>query len=135
PKKPNQMGEKSEKLNVAHFISDSGQRDRQILYEFIASAIAPASNSHFYILNGNKQFITFLNEKGIQFTLLDFLPSSICDILRCAWELRKKMRQYDVVHTHYYDANILGLLTAYFAQVPKRITTRHHNAFDSKMHP
>tara|TARA_B100000315_G_C14542861_1_gene571796 strand:- start:758 stop:1678 length:921 start_codon:yes stop_codon:yes gene_type:complete len=35
----------------------------------------------------------------------------------------------DVIHTHFVDANIIGLTAGMLGNIPKRIYTRHHNTY------
>jgi len=116
------------KKKVAFFISDSGERDRQRLYEFQAHALKNY-DQHYFILAGNKHFRSFLESEGIPFSYLDYSPESFVQIIRSAINLSRHLKGYDIVHTHYHDANFLGLLSAWFARVPLRIYTRHHNSY------
>jgi glycosyltransferase involved in cell wall biosynthesis len=119
---------KEKKLRVAFFISDSGVRDRQRLYEFQAEALSDHIQ-HYFILSGNKHFKSFLKSKNIGYTDMSYHPRSIWSILKFAHQMRKELKEWDIVHTHYHDANLLGLMASKYAGVPVRIYTRHHNTY------
>ncbi|MES2566587.1 MAG: glycosyltransferase family 4 protein [Bacteroidota bacterium] len=59
------------------------------------------------------------------------------DVLRAIFATFKilKKHQTTVVHTHLFDANIVGLTAAWLACVPKRIHTRHHANYHHTYHP
>jgi glycosyltransferase involved in cell wall biosynthesis len=50
------------------------------------------------------------------------------------WSLLRKLKA-DIVHTHLFDASLLGLFTARWAGVKRRILTRHHATFHHEYFP
>ena len=103
-----------------------------MLYEFTTHALKDKVELHFYILKGNEHFQHFLKAQNVEYTFLNFEADSIWSIFRFAFKLSKKLKGNHIVHTHYHDANLVGLIAALLARVPKRIYTRHHNAFHTK---
>jgi glycosyltransferase involved in cell wall biosynthesis len=59
------------------------------------------------------------------------------DIPLALWKTYQYIRFFepDIVHTHLWEANFIGLLASWFAGVKKRIYTRHHSTLNHDFHP
>ena len=65
------------------------------------------------------------------------LPLFLFSVARIVWRLRKIMREHrvDVVHSHMGDSNLLGMLAARLAGVPRRFATFHSLVFLARGRP
>lgn len=114
---------------VVHIVSDSGHRDRQVLYEQIINALKNECDLTFIILGGNQSLKEYCEKEGINTILYAYYPKNLFEVFRHIWKLSKLIQRFDIIHCHYFDANQAGLLAGYLARIPKRIYTRHHNTF------
>lgn len=114
---------------VVHIVSDSGHRDRQVLYEQTIRALKKECDLTFIILGGNISLTNYCEKVGVKVIFYAYAPKNIFEVFRYILKLHKVIRSFDIVHCHYFDANLTGLLAAYLARVPQRIYTRHHNTF------
>ncbi|QJX47558.1 glycosyltransferase family 4 protein [Hymenobacter taeanensis] len=59
------------------------------------------------------------------------------DVFSAIYKVAKQLREWgsDVVHTHLFDANIVGLIAAKICGISKRILTRHHSTFHHDYYP
>ncbi len=120
--------EHTERINLTYIISDI---DKALSFEWIADACKtkgiPIS---FVLLNAGKStFEDFLKERKIPVTTLRYRGKK--DMLSAIWKLRSLLKRTkpDVVHCHFLDANIIGLLAAKSAGIKTRVYTRHHSSF------
>ncbi len=120
--------EQAKKINLTYIISDI---DKALSFEWIADACkAKDMPINFILLNAGKStFENFLKEREIPVSTIRYRGKK--DMLSAIWQVRKLLQQYkpDVVHCHFLDANIIGLLAAKIAGIKKRIYTRHHSSF------
>ncbi len=124
------MDQKVKKIRVAHIVPDSGNRDRQIHYEFLCHALKRNFDLHFFILKNNLNFRKFLEFHQIPWTLLDYNPTGKLDMIQTIWRLCGLLRnKFDIVHSHYFDGNLIGLSAAKLAGIERRVYTRHHNTY------
>lgn len=89
----------------------------------------------FVLLNGgNSYFETFLVDRRIPFARYDY--SSKKDLLKVTNSITEYFRKLrpDIVHTHFLDANLAGLMAAWLTRVPQRIHTRHHSIYHHRYH-
>ena len=78
---------------------------------------------HFLISNGFEVFrIKYNGKKSIPFA-----------IIKTTFLLIKQKTK--IIHTHLFEANIIGLTAAFLARIPKRIHTRHHSDYHHIYYP
>lgn len=117
------------KNKLTYIISDSFTRTRIVAYEWYAEFMQKEGYEvTFIILGGNPYLKEYLKEKGIIYYNLNYQGKNKLEILfnickACIYLLRIRPH---IVHTHYLDANLLGLPAAYICRVKKRVYTRHH---------
>lgn len=60
-----------------------------------------------------------------------FTYSGKTDLPGVTWKMFRLMQKnkYDIVHTHLFESNLIGITAAWMAGVKKRIITRHHPDF------
>ncbi len=66
--------------------------------------------------------ITYHNKKSIPFAIIETIRFL-------------KREKINIVHTHLFDANIVGLIAAKLAGIKKRIYTRHHSSYHHEYYP
>ncbi|MCE3278819.1 MAG: glycosyltransferase family 4 protein [Bacteroidetes bacterium] len=105
--------------------------NKALSFEWIVEHLDNKSFSlHFILLNkGNTELEKFLTEKKIAVDRIEYrgkkdMPLAIIKTIQIL-----KKRKTKIVHTHLFDANIVGLLSAWICRVPKRIYTRHHSNY------
>lgn len=114
------------------------QIDRWIPFEWIYFYLRDKGYSQSYILLTEEKstfFYRFLTEqncpvKHVPLSGKKSYPSAYFKIR--AYIVTKKP---EIVHCHFLDASVLGLLAAYMCNVPKRIYTRHHGFFHHDYFP
>jgi glycosyltransferase involved in cell wall biosynthesis len=76
---------------------------------------------------GPSHFEEYLKEKKIEVHRIRFRGK--VDWVHSFLSLSKILKKIKphVVHTHFFDASVVGMLAAKFVSVPKRISTRHHS--------
>ena len=89
------------------------------------------------ILNNsqNTPLRDFLVSENIPFAYISYhgkknIPSAF---LKLFFFLNR--RKVDIIHTHLFDATIIGLIAAKFAGIKKRIYTRHHSTYHHQYFP
>lgn len=106
-------------------------------FEWIADAVDSNVYTLSYILLHSEEpyLYRWLKEKGVE---CYFIPhNGKRTYLRSFFKvffLLKKIKP-DIVHTHLFDANLIGLLAAKFAKIKKRIYTRHHSTYHHLYYP
>lgn len=82
------------------------------------------SDLELFLINNNIMVnrVTYKNKKDI--------PRAIFDICRIL-----KKHNTTIVHTHLFDANIVGLTAAWLIGIKRRIHTRHHSNFHHVYYP
>ncbi|HTN16297.1 MAG TPA: glycosyltransferase family 4 protein [Chitinophagaceae bacterium] len=122
------------KKKVVYVISDI---DKALSFEWIADRIDKSVfELYFVLLNpGGSELEQFLNNrripvKSIRCASKKDWPLAFGRLLRFLLQTRP-----DVVHCHLFTANILGLLAAKLAGVPRRIYTRHHSDYHFRYFP
>ncbi len=112
-------------------VSDTGSRDRIISYEWIATGMkARGFNVAFVILNGNRSLQSFLMKENIPFKNLGYVGDNRWQLAKAVFKTWWILLNWKtkIVHTHYYDANIIGMIAGKLAGIKTRIFTRHHGA-------
>ncbi|NOZ45188.1 MAG: glycosyltransferase family 4 protein [Chlorobi bacterium] len=116
------------KTKITYILSNI---DKALTFEWIVHKLDEEKFELSFLLLNNKgtNIELFLKEKKIYVKQIylkskkDY-PKAFLIILK---ELKKI--KPNIIHTHLRDANILGLLTAKFLGIKKRIYTRHHSTF------
>lgn len=99
-------------------------------------------------LNREKCALSFILLNAADSELERFLQQCEVPVVRIAYQrkgqlfsaIKQVYRQLkiwhtDVVHTHLFNANVVGLLAARLARVPTRILTRHHSSLHHQFFP
>lgn len=122
------------KIKVAYIISNI---DKALAFEWIATSINQDKFELLFILlnPGKSELEKFLIEKGIQVINLRYRGK--IDLIPVFFRLRKilKREKCVLVHTHLFDASLVGLLAARSLGIKKRIYTRHYATFHHRYFP
>ena len=111
--------------------------DKAIAFEWIAEKL----NKHrfelsFILLNNKEPFLyQWLQKSGIECYYIPFLgkksyPKTFFKTLRLLQKIKPS-----IVHTHLFDANLIGLSAAKISGIKKTIYTRHHSSFHHEYYP
>lgn len=110
--------------------------DRAVQHEWMMErAIRDKLNIHFIFLNPDQWHIEkYMRLKNIPCTLIKYHGKK--DIPRATALVYRYLVKHKitVVHTHLFDANLVGLTAAWLARIKKRIYTRHHSDFHHRFH-
>lgn len=109
----------------------SGVDYRYVAFEWLVNFINH-NKFHLYFITidcESETFNSFLRSHQIKNYRLDYLGESRIKLLQTVYKVYKVLRKEktDIVHTHVFDANLIGLTAAWFARIPKRIYTRHYS--------
>lgn len=122
------------KTKVCYIISNI---DKALAFEWVALHLDKSKiELSFILLNPSKSYLQeFLKENNIPLLHISYhgkkdVPKSIQKV----YSFLKK-NKIDVVHTHLFDANIVGLSAAKLARIKKRIHTRHHGSQNHMYYP
>lgn len=124
-KLPGRVGKK--KIQIVYIVSGIS---RWISFEWIVESLHDYPlNIRFILINSSRYFQNYLAERDIEYEIIKTqnniqLFSAILKTV--AILMRWKPH---VVHTHFRDANIVGLTAAKITGIRKRVHTRHHNTF------
>lgn len=122
------------KQNITYIISNI---NKALAFEWIATHINKDKfNLSFILLNpGDSELEMFFKKNEIQVSRITYHNKK--DILKAIYLVYKilKKQKTTIVHTHLFDANIVGLTAAWFSRVLKRIHTRHHSNYHHFYHP
>ena len=120
-------------MKITYIIS---RVDKAIAFEWIYSAL----NENFdfsFIFIGEKQGFLFhwLKKKNVPVFFVPYygktdLPFAFIKIVRFLIQIRPNL-----IHTHLFEANILGLTAAKVIGIKKRIYSRHHSTFHHDFFP
>jgi len=120
--------------NVTYIISNI---HKSLAFEWIAEGLDPKKFTvSFILLNpGDSELETFLRKnhfrvERVRYTGKKNIPKAVLKVYRIL-----KRQKCDVVHTHLFDANMVGLPAAKLAGVKKRVHTRHHSSYHHEYHP
>ncbi|HET6244015.1 MAG: glycosyltransferase family 4 protein [Bacteroidetes bacterium] len=125
---------KNDKITVVKIISGI---DKALAFEWIATLTSTEKIQFYFIFLNNKvpQLHHFMVQNNIPSNFIKF--SSKLDfffVLPRLFFMLRKIKP-SVVHTHLYEANLLGIFISFILRVPKRIHTRHHSTFHHQYHP
>lgn len=116
------------KTNVTYIVS---YINKALAFEWVAEYLDKEKfNLHFILLNNtNSDLERFLISKNIGFNRINYNGKKdiISSIFKTIQILKKT--KTEVVHTHLFDANIVGLTAAKICGIKKRIHTRHHSNY------
>jgi len=105
--------------------------DRWIAFEWIIENIDKERiELSFILINSNKSYFEqYLKDNCIKYCQFDYHSKNQLPILviRIARVLKKFNTK--IVHTHFLDANLIGLIAAKISGIKNRIHTRHHSVF------
>jgi len=111
-------------IKVTYVISDI---DKALAFEWIALGLKKKFDLCFIIIGkSDSKFSIFLQTQSIRFHEIsnEQYSSRLGKWVRLFFIL--KSEKPDVVHTHLWQANLLGLSSAWILGIKKRIYTRHH---------
>lgn len=116
------------KIKVSYIISNV---NKAVAYEWISQCLDKNKfELHFILLNpGDSELENYLRKND--FPVNRVLYRGKKDILKSTWNTFNILRKQkvDVVHAHLFDANIIGITSAWLLRIKKRIYTRHHSNF------
>lgn len=123
----------SDKKNILYIISGI---DKALEFEWLADALK--NKYHLsYILIGkeNCHFESFLKERSISVYSIKYYSKK--DFIRAWIQVFFKIKKFkpDIVHTHLFEANLIGLSCAKLAGVKNRVYTRHHSTLHHSYFP
>ena len=101
--------------------------DKALAFEWVGIYLSKQYELFFIFLNSQEgETERYLKDNGIDCFRIVFrgkkdLPSAFLQV----FNLLRKIKP-DIVHTHLFEASLVGLLAARILRVPKRIYTRHH---------
>jgi len=115
------------KIEIVYIVSGIS---RWISFEWIVESLHKYPlNIRFIIINSSRYFQNYLAEHEIEYEIIktqNNIQLLSAFIKTVAILMRWKPH---VVHTHFRDANIVGLTAARITGIRKRIHIRHHNTF------
>lgn len=111
--------------------------DKALAFEWVAEKIdAEKVKLSFILLNNTEPFLyKWLKEKKIESYYIQHngkksYPNSVLKVSN----LLRKIKP-DAVHTHLFDANLIGLFSAKIVGIKERIYTRHHSTLHHENFP
>lgn len=122
------------KINVTYIISNI---NKALAFEWIAEEINKEKiNLSFILLNpSSSELDFFLANGGFVVKSINYNGKQSIPLALLKTFLFLKKQKTEVVHTHLFDANIVGLIAAKLCGIKKRIYTRHHSSYHHKFHP
>lgn len=122
------------KKKVTYILSST---DKAIAFEWIAKNLNKEKiELSFILLNKSEPYLhNWLQEEGIASYYIKHLgkksyPKSILKVIKIL-----KNIQPNTVHTHLFDANLIGLFSAKLLRIKNRIYTRHHSTYHHEYFP
>lgn len=122
------------KTKVTYILSNI---DKAVAFEWIAEHINETNfDISFILLHSEEPYLfKWLNSKSFNVYYIPHIgkksyPKSLLKVF-------KKLREINpnIVHTHLFDANLIGLTAAKILGIKKRIYTRHHSTFHHNSFP
>lgn len=110
--------------------------DKAIAFEWIVNQLEDDFEFSFILIGSKKGHLHhWLKEKNVSVKFIKYSSKKhfLFAWLKCLFALLKNKPK--VVHTHLFEANIIGLTTAKVAGIKKRIYTRHHSTFHHQYFP
>lgn len=122
------------KTNITYIISNI---DKALAFEWVATRLNKDKfNLNFILLNpADSELESFLKQNKIPVDRITFKGKK--DIPKAIYHSYRILRaqKSTVVHTHLFEANLVGLTAAWLARIPKRIHTRHHSNYHHIYYP
>lgn len=121
-------------MNITYIISNI---DKAFAFEWISTYLNKKKfELNFILLNSKESELeTYLRNKNISVERITYTSKkNIPKAILLTYKLLKKHKT-QIVHTHLFEANIVGLTAAWLAGVPKRIHTRHHSNYHHIYYP
>ena len=121
------------KLKLVYIVSDI---DKSLHFEWITPALHSRYDLSFILIGPpDSALYRFLVKENVQVISLSanskkHLPLVWIKVFRFL-----RANGADIVHTHLWKANVVGLAASYVARVKKRIYTRHHATVHYREHP
>lgn len=121
------------KTKVVYIVSDI---DKSLHFEWIALPLQKNYDLLFILIGPEKSFLAeFLQRSGIRTQIIKHKrKQDLISTWISVWRILKKERP-QIVHTHLWIANVVGLTAAWLLRVPKRIFTRHHGTIHHQEFP
>ncbi|MCP4521829.1 MAG: glycosyltransferase family 4 protein [Cytophagales bacterium] len=122
------------KIKVTYIISNI---DKALAFEWAALHLDKTKiEISFILLNPEKSYLQeFLEKNNIPVLHIPYHGKK--DLMKSIRKTRTflKTNQTEVVHTHLFDANVVGLTAAKLVGIKKRIHTRHHSSLHHMYFP
>lgn len=122
------------KQNITYIISNI---NKALAFEWIAYYLNKDKfNLNFILLNpADSELEQYLININISVFRICYTGKK--DTIKAIYNVCKILRQQKttIVHTHLFDANIIGLTAAWLVGISKRIHTRHHSSFHHQYYP
>ena len=120
------------KTHITYIISNI---NKALAFEWIAEYLDKEKfELNFILLNSeDSELECYLTKNNISVERITYRGKR--DIPKAIFRTCKifKKHKTNIVHTHLFDANLVGLFAAWLTQIPKRIYTRHHSTLMKKM--
>ena len=102
---------------------------RAIAYEWMIKHLTEKGYlmSFYHIASNESNFEKFIKVTGVKYKRIEYKGKGKIELIKIIFKVARllfKDRPH-CVHTHYFDANLIGLTAAKLVFVPKRIYTRH----------
>jgi glycosyltransferase involved in cell wall biosynthesis len=111
--------------------------NKALAFEWIASYLNKNNfELCFILLNKNdSELETFLKQKKIVVKRIQYRGKK--DMLSAIFEVSIFLfrTKPDIVHTHLFDASLVGLIASWINRISRRIHTRHHSTYHHDYHP
>lgn len=111
--------------------------NKSVAFEWIAELIDKEKIELNFVLlnNGNTELEKYLLNHGFLVKKINYknkfdIPKAL--IYTILFLIKHKP---NIVHTHLFDANIVGLIAAWICRIKKRIHTRHHSSYHHDYFP
>lgn len=111
--------------------------EKALAFEWIAQHIDKSQIELRFLILGRSDtpIVKFLQEKELLLSAIPFDGKKDLLIAWCKVFLRIRRYKPDVIHTHLYYGNLVGLSAAWLLRVSKRIHTRHHASIHHQYFP
>ena len=122
------------RIKVFYILSDI---DKALAFEWICDGLSKERLDLRFVILGNtdSEFIHFLKKRNVPYYALSFKgKNDLFSAWRKVYSILKKERP-QVVHTHLYFANLIGITSAWLLRIPKRIYTRHYASLHHQYFP
>lgn len=121
-------------VSITYIVSDL---NKSMAFEWIAQYLDRSScDLSFILLNpGDSELEQFLREHQVPVKRIAYQrKTQLFGAIRAVYQQLKQWKS-TVVHTHLFNANVVGLAAARLAGVPTRILTRHHSSLHHQFFP